>query len=173
MVNGIPEKISMDCDAIAKLWLKRVRRSDGLKIYNALEDSELIAINRRIYQKLALWLRKELNTNGLGDFFVGIGSARRERGFAVSELIYALFLAQQAAQEYLTNETLADSSMTLYLMMDVSNHVADFFFLGSYYITKGFLEATYLDIQKNENIPEERLKDYLRDDFFFKSSSRL
>ena len=49
-----------------------------------------------------------------------------------------------------------------------ADQVADFFMLGSYYLTKGFLEETFLRLRKGEKMTDEVLGKYFRDDFFFK-----
>jgi hypothetical protein len=57
----------------------------------------------------------------------------------------------------------------MYQAMGVMTKVAEFFILGSFYVTKGFLEATYTHMSRNEDVSEELLKKYFKDDFFFKS----
>jgi hypothetical protein len=40
--------------------------------------------------------------------------------------------------------------------------------LGSYYLTKGFLEETFLRMRHGEKMTTEVLSKYFKDDFFFK-----
>jgi hypothetical protein len=54
----------------------------------------------------------------------------------------------------------------MYQAMGTITDVAEFFFLGCFYVTKGFLEATYMGMSDNNGISEELLKKYFKDDFF-------
>lgn len=172
MVNSLSEKLTVHCESLARLWIKKIRKAENLKTYNTLSDDELVRINSKVYKTLALWFDKEIDKNAIGAFFVNIGKERRTQGFAVSEVSYALFLSQKAVQEYIANENLLANSMALYSIMGLSSQVADFFYLGSYYMVKGYLEDTYIAMQKNEAISEEKLRTYFSDDFFFKDIDR-
>jgi len=173
MVNNLSETLAVNCDTLAHIWIKKVRKAENLKTYNALSDDALLKINSKVYRTLALWFQKEIDKNSIGAFFVNIGKERRKQGFAVSEVSYALFLSQRAVQEYIINENLVDTSMALYTIMGLSSQVSDFFYLGSYYMVKGYLEDTYLALQKNEDMSDEKLRTYFSDDFFFKDVDRV
>jgi hypothetical protein len=172
MVNTLSDKLTLHCDNLARIWIKKVRKAENLRTYNALSDDELEKMNSRVYKTLALWFDKEIDKNAIGAFFVSIGKERRKQGFAVSEVSFALFLSQKAVQEYIANENLLDNSMALYTIMGLSSQVADFFYLGSYYMVKGYLEDTFIALHKNEAMSEDRLRKYFSDDFFFKDIDR-
>ncbi|MDR1894255.1 MAG: hypothetical protein LBQ61_06130, partial [Spirochaetales bacterium] len=104
----------------------------------------------------------------IGDFFVKLGKGRMEDEFPISEVIYAVNLAQQVVIEYLMTDFVLDSTMRMYQAMGIVTRVAEFFLLGSFYLTKGFLEATYTTMNRYDKVSEELLKKYFKDDFFFK-----
>jgi hypothetical protein len=56
----------------------------------------------------------------------------------------------------------------MYQSLGAITKVAEFFLLGSFYLTKGFLEETYTSMSNNDKVSEEFLKKYFKDDFFFK-----
>ena len=58
--------------------------------------------------------------------------------------------------------------MRMYQSMGVLTRVAEFCLLGSFYISKGFLEETYTSMNADDKVSEEMLKKYFKDDFFFK-----
>ena len=173
MPSRLSETLSLNSEHLARSWLKKIRKSENMKTYNEFPDEELIKMNSGVYRMLALWFQKEADKNSIGSFFVNIGKERRKQGFAVSEVSYAIFLTQRAVLEYFMNENVVDNSMALYTIMGLSGQVADFFFLGSYYMVKGYLEDTYLALQKNEDISDEKLRKYFSDDFFFKDTERV
>ena len=149
-------------------WKNLIRKAPQLKHYNNMEDDVLIEGNRRIYPLLSHILDRGLDRSLLGDFFVNLGKERLKGGFPVSEVIYAINLTQTVVIEYILTEIAPDNPMRMYQSMGVITKVAEFFLLGSFYLTKGFLEETYTAMSSNDKISEELLKKYFRDDFFFK-----
>jgi hypothetical protein len=56
----------------------------------------------------------------------------------------------------------------MYQSMGTLTKVAEFCLLASFYISKGFLEETYTHMSSHDNVSDELLKKYFKDDFFFK-----
>ena len=89
-------------------------------------------------------------------------------GYPLSEVIYAVSLAQDVTIEYIMTEFAPESPVRMYQSMDVVSKVSKFFLLGCFYITKGYLEVVYTKMKSHESISEELLQRYFKDDFFFK-----
>lgn len=170
-MNGISDALLTNSEAIGRAWVKLVRKSGNLKIYNSLTDDTLQKNNGKVMRMLLLWFEKEADKNRIGAFFVDIGKNRRKEGYAVSEICYALFLAQHAVLEYISTNYINDSPIALYTTMNSSVQIADFFFLASYYMTKGYLEDTFIALNRDEAMPVDTLRKYFSDDFFFKDDN--
>lgn len=173
MLKGLLDVLTLDSENLSRLWVRKVRKASNLKTYNSMTDDELMVININLYKMLALWFEKEIDKNRIGAFFVEIGKNRRRQNFAVSEVAYALLLGQRAVLEFITSESTLDSSLALYTVLDLTTRVADFFFLGSYYMMKGYLEDTYLSLSNDGAMSEEILKKHFCDEFFFKDSEPI
>jgi hypothetical protein len=111
-----------------------------------------------------------LDRSLVGGFFVTLGKEQVQRGIPVSETVYSVNLAQQTVIEYVMTDFALDSPIRMYQAMEVITKVAEFFLLGCFYLTKGFLEATYTQMHKKDHVSEELLKKYFADDFFFKQN---
>jgi hypothetical protein len=172
MFKGLMDVLLSKNEGITRIWMQKVRNSQNLKKYNTLSDAELMHINEDMYKMLARWIDRDIDKNQIGSFFVDLGKVRRREGFPISEISYALLLAQRSVLEYLTNESLVDSSMVLYQILNLTKQVADFFFLGCYYMEKGHLEDTYVALNRDEAMTDDMLKKYFADDFFFKDADR-
>ncbi|MDR1127319.1 MAG: hypothetical protein LBL06_04240 [Treponema sp.] len=151
-------------------WKNKVRTAEQLKHYNALSDEQFIESHIGLYPVLARTLDRGLDRSLVGGFFVGIGKKRMKDGYPISEIIYAASLAQQAIIEYIMNEFVLDNPIKMYQAMGMVERVAQFFLLGCFYLTKGFLEATYTDMNGKDAVSETLLKKYFKDDFFFKEN---
>jgi hypothetical protein len=169
VLKSLMDVLTFNSEGIALLWMRKVRKAVNLKNYNAMSDDELVHFNAEMYKMLALWFEKEADKNRIGAYFVEFGKERCRQGYPISEVTYSLLLSQKAVIEYLTNESVLDSSIALYTIIDLMNQVSDFFFLGSYYMSKGYLEDIYIALNKNEALSDDVLKKYFRDEFFFKN----
>ena len=168
MFKGLMDVLTMKSDGITRIWIQKVRKSPNLKKYNSLDEQQLLELNRDLYKNLGFWFSKDIDKNQVGAFFARLGKTRLKEGYPVSEISFSLLLAQRSVLEYLSQECVADNSMVLYQVLDLTRQVADFFFLGSYYMLKGYLEDAYLGLHNKESLSEEVLKKYLSDEFFFK-----
>ncbi|MFA6507566.1 MAG: hypothetical protein WCT14_15805 [Treponemataceae bacterium] len=160
--------LNFQARSLASSWKDLIRKSPQLKHYIALGDDQLIDMNTEFYPVLARGIERGMDRNSIGAYFVRIGKERMRMGFPVSEVLYAVNLVQKTVISYLSNECMLDSSAQLYQLVDVMTRLSEYFLLGSFYLTKGFLEETYIHMNAKDAVSEELLKKYFRDDFFFK-----
>ena len=151
-------------------WKNMVRKTPQLKLYNSMDDETLIEADKPIYGLLSRTLDRGLDRSLVGDFFVRLGKGRLQDGFPISEIIYAMNLAERIVIEYIMTEFAPESPVRMYQSMGVISQVSEFFLLGCFYITKGFLEAVYTKMNVHDSVSEELLKKYFNDDFFFKKN---
>ena len=162
------DTLSLKSHDFAMRWKDKIRKSPQLKHYLAQSDEALIDLNAAVYPILARTLDRGIDRSLVGDFFVNLGKDRMIGGYPISEVIYSINLVQQVVLEYLMTDFVLDSTIRMYQAMGAITNVSEFFVLGCFYITKGFLEATYTHMNQHDAVSEELLKKYLRDDFFFK-----
>jgi len=149
-------------------WKDSIRKNPQLKHYNKMDDAALIEADMQFYPLLARTLDRGLDRSLVGDFFVRLGKERMRNGFPISEVIFALNLLQKTIIEYFMTEFAPDNPMRMYQSMGALTKVAEFCLLGSFYVSKGFLEETYTSMSNHDKVSEELLKKYFKDDFFFK-----
>ncbi|MDR2632067.1 MAG: hypothetical protein LBC51_00385 [Treponema sp.] len=151
-------------------WKDKIRKASQLKHYNALEDAALLDLNVPVYGILSRTLDRGIDRSLVGNFFVSQGKDRMQKEFPVSELIYALNLTQETVIEYIMTDFVLDNPVRMYQAMGAITRVAEFFILGCFYTSKGFLEATYTRMSTQDAVSEALLKKYFKDDFFFKKN---
>ena len=164
------DTLSLKSRDFAAKWKDKIRKSPQLKHYNSQSDDTLIELDSQIYPVLSRTLDRGLDRSLVGGFFVSVGKDRMMEGYPISEIVYAANLAEQVVIEYLMNDFVLDSTVRMYQAMGIVAKVSEFFLLGCFYVTKGFLEATYTNMNQQDAVSEELLKKYFKDDFFFKSS---
>ena len=162
------DNLNLKSRDFAVKWTHMVRKAHQLKHYNKMSDEELMEADAPIYPLLSKALDRGFDRDLIGDFFVHLGKSRMNDGYPVSEVIYALSLAERVVIEYIMTEFAPDSPVRMYQSMGVISRVSEFFLLGCFYFTKGFLEAVYTKMNVHDGVEEELLKKYFRDEFFFK-----
>jgi hypothetical protein len=167
--HALIDNLSLKAREFAVRWKDRVRKTPQLKHYNELDDNILIEGDSVFYPLLARILDRGLDRSLMGEFFVKLGKKRMEDGFPVSEVIYAVNLVQKIVIEYIMAEFAPENPVRMYQAMGVTTQVAEFFLLGCFYLTKGFLEATYTNMNQTDLVSDEFLRKYFKDDFFFKN----
>jgi hypothetical protein len=169
MVDGtIIDTLNINARDLAAKWKNLIHKAPQLKSYNQIGDALIIEEGKRIYPLLSRILDRGLDRTALGDFFARLGKEKMRDGFPISEAIYAMNLCQQVVIQYIMTDFVLDNPVRMYQAMGVVNKVAEFFLLGCFYLTKGFLESTYTTMKGVDSVSEEFLKKYFRDDFFFK-----
>jgi hypothetical protein len=149
-------------------WKDAVRKAFQLKQYNTMDDETLIEGDTLVYPLIAKTLDRGLDRSLFGNFFVTLGKTRMQEGFPISEVIYAMNLSQRLLIEYVMTEFAPESPVRMYQSMGVISSISEFYLLGCFYVSKGYLEEVYTKMNVNHSVSEELLKKYFKDDFFFK-----
>ena len=160
--------LNLEANEFAVRWKNLIRKAIHLKHYQKIDDDVLIQAEQPCYQLLSRTLDRGFDRSQIGEYFVKIGKERMRNGIPISEVIYAVSLAQKVVIEYLLHEFAPDNHMRMYQSLNALDKVSEFFLLGSFYMTKGFLEETYTSMSVHDEISDELLKKYFRDDLFFK-----
>ena len=166
--RALIDNLNLRARDFAVRYKDAIRKNPQLKHFNSFDDDTLIEFNMKYYPILARTLDRGLDRSLVGEFFVTMGKERMRMGFPMSEVILALSIIQNGVIEYIMTEFAPENPMRMYQSMGVLNKVADFFLLGSFYITKGFLEETYTQMSSHDNISNELLNKYFKDDLFFR-----
>ena len=168
--HALIDSLILKADDFAVRWKNLVRKAPQLKHYNTMSDEALVTADASLYPVLSKTLDRGLDRSLIGDYFVTKGKERMQEGYPVSEVIYAISLAERIVIEYVMTEFAPDSPVKMYQSMGIVSQVSEFFLLGCFYLTKGFLEAVYTKMNVHDAVKEELLKKYFRDDFFFKKN---
>ena len=162
------DTLTLESRRFAVRWKNLVRKTPHLNHYNTMDDEALIQIVIPILSLLSKILDRGLDRSLMGNHFVNVGKKRIEEGFPISEIIYAVNLIQKVIIEFIMTAFAPESPARMYQSMGVMSQVSEFFILGCFYLTKGYLEAVYTQMNIHDKLSEELLKKYFRDDFFFK-----
>ncbi|GMO26316.1 MAG: hypothetical protein Ta2B_06470 [Termitinemataceae bacterium] len=169
MTQGqIVDTLNFKAIPLSEKWKELIRKNPHLKHYNALSDEDLISIGVPVYKQLGRCMDSGIDRNIIGDFFVRMGKDRQEKGFPISESVYACNLSQEMIIDYMVSENINDNPLAIYQTLEIVNQINKFYFLGLFYMIKGYLEKTYTHMSTKHGVSENTLKECFNDDFFFK-----
>jgi hypothetical protein len=153
---------------VGRRWLAMLRKAENLSALSGVEDAELLSIHEALIGKLGRWFDKSADKNEIGAFFVMVGKEYCAQAIPLSELTFSLNLDRKAVNEHIVEAEELEGAHRIYALMEVLDQVGDFFFLGAYYLTKGYLEDTFKRMKCEQSLDDETLNRYFPDDFFFK-----
>jgi hypothetical protein len=153
---------------VGRRWLAKLRKAENMAALNGIDDGELLSIHGEVIRKLGRWFDKSADKNEIGAFFVMLGKEYCAQAVPLSELMFAINLDRKAVTEHIVEGEELEGAHRIYALMEVLDEMGDFFFLGAYYLTKGYLEDTFIRLQREQCLDDETLNRYLPDDFFFK-----
>ncbi len=166
--KALLDLLASDTAVIATTEMAKLRDLPALKTLGGLQNDQLIDINSQIYRGLIKWFDKSGGKNEVGATFASIGKTLCTAGIPVSESIYFLVVSRKSLVDHFQRDSMMENSLELYSILQTVDQISDFYALGSYYLTKGYLEDTFKALAKNAAIPESELRKYFKDDFFFK-----
>ncbi len=153
---------------LSRTWCKEVRKSDYLKTYQKFTDEQLMKVNKVFFDYFAKWITQGLSRREIGNYFVDVGKDRYHQKFPLSEIHYAVILAKRVVRNTALAESLLDSAMEVYQLMELGQMVSSFFDTGNFYITRGYLEALHDDLVQSKKFIEDDLIRYFPHGSFFK-----
>jgi hypothetical protein len=153
---------------VGRRWLAKLRKAENVSEMNRLDEKELLSVHQEIIRKLGRWFDKSADKNEIGAFFVMMGKEYCAQSIPLSELTFSLNLDRKAVTEHIIENEELEGAHRIFALMEVLDQVGDFFFLGSYYLTKGYLEDTFMRMRNEQCLDDETLNRYFPDDFFFK-----
>ena len=167
--HALIDNLNLKTRDLATRWKNMVRKNPQLVHYNTLSDEALVGANILLYPVLSKTLDRGWNQSVVGNYFFNLGRERMEDGFPVSEVIFAICIAERIVIEYVMTEVAPENPVRMYQSMGVISQISEFFLKGCFYLTKGFLETVYKKMNVHDKFEEALLKKYFKDDFFFKA----
>lgn len=148
--------------------LQLIKATGQLVTLNTLPDEELLKMADDMLCMLARWFDKEADKNMIGAYGVTLGKMMCRKAVPISEIVFAIMVMRKQVAELVEEESILDNPALIYATIDDVSKINDYYFLLSYYLTKGYLEETFVSMRSEKTLSEEELKRFFKDDFFFK-----
>ncbi len=138
VLTRLVDLIERNAADLTNQWLARIRRDTSLSTYQRLDNSELYNRAYRVYSHLGKWISRETTKEEIARDYIALGAQRRKEGFALSEVIQALFLIRRTLWRKIMDEGLLDTTYDLYLAIELHDRVTLFFDRAIFFTAVGY-----------------------------------
>jgi hypothetical protein len=132
------EMIERSADELAMRWLEDVRKRPETPTYHTFDADLLFDRVRSVYSHLGEWISRETSEETIASYYMSLGSRRREEGFALSEVMWALVMTRRHIWYKVLSEGFLDTSLELNQALELNNRVVLFFDKAAYFLCKGY-----------------------------------
>jgi len=142
VLTRLVDLIERNASDLTNNWLTQVRRDVSLHGYQRLDNSELYNRAYRVYSHLGKWISRETTKEEIARDYIALGAQRRKEGFALSEVIQALFLIRRTLWRKIMDEGLLDTTYDLYQAIELNDRVTLFFDRAIFFTAVGYERGT-------------------------------
>jgi hypothetical protein len=133
--------IEKNSSVIADRWVDDVTTLPYTRSYWNEPREELQERAESVCSRMGYFLGRRLPREKLAAFYKKLGDSRREQGYAVEEVVMALFLLKRHVWLFILQEGLLSTNLELYQALELNNRVVLYFDRAVYYVTQAYSEA--------------------------------
>jgi hypothetical protein len=130
--------IEKNADELTRSWLENVRTHPDTLTYHTFDEKELYDRAYRVYSHIGKWVSRKTTSEDIARYYVPLGRERREEGFQLSEVIYALVLTKRPLWLKVLSSGMLDTVLDHHNALELNNRVVLFFDRAIYYTARGY-----------------------------------
>ncbi len=138
VLTRLVDLIERNAADLTHSWMIQVRHDASLHDYQHLDNSELYNRAFRVYSHLGKWISRETSKEEIAKDYIALGAQRRKEGFALSEVIQAVFLIRRTLWRKIMDEGLLDTTYDLYQAIELNDRVTLFFDRAIFFTAVGY-----------------------------------
>jgi len=138
VLTRLVELIEQNAAELTNSWLAQMHRDANLPTYHRFDRPELYDRAFRVYSHLGKWISRETSKEEIARDYIALGAQRRKEGFALSEVIQALFLIRRTLWRKIMDEGLLDTTYDLYQAIELNDRVTLFFDRAVFFTAVGY-----------------------------------
>ncbi len=149
--------INQSSGQMAVKWRDWIRNSHHMVTYQKLSDEVLVMRSKGVIENLGRWIDRGFTMEEVGRVYVEVGRERYREGFPLCEVGLALHFTKKVLWNHLMSEGLMTNSLEIYQAMDLIVQIQNFFDITAFYITRGYQEELYLQLNRTGKVPFDTL----------------
>ena len=143
-------------EQLTQTWLNEVKKNPSTQSYKKLSDEELSRRIYDVYLRFGNWVMQNEPLDKKGaEHFMKLGKERASENIQLSEVIYALILAQVVMWKHISDQGIITSAFDYQQALEFYKIVTSFFDKAVYFVAVGY-ETT-----KHEHFDKPQEKDFV------------
>jgi hypothetical protein len=141
LAKSLVSLIERNADSLARRWLEIVQTDPCTPTFHRWDEGQLYTRVFKVYSNLGQSISEQTTKTDVEREYVRLGRQRYAEGFALSEVIRALYISRRVLWLKVQTEGLLDTALDLSLALELNNRVVLFFDRAIYFTAVGYEEA--------------------------------
>jgi hypothetical protein len=138
-INAIVVIAETHAEPLARKWLERLHREEGMERYLLRPEAELLQHVRAAYEEIGTYLDQPRHMV-IAEHFRSTGRRRRAEGVPLAQVVRAVQIARIVLWQYVIEEGIFDSTANLYQGLNLYRQIVNFFDGAVLYAVEGYTE---------------------------------
>jgi hypothetical protein len=130
--------VEKNAEELTRSWMKNVTTHPDTISYHTIAEKDLHEWAFKVYSQIGKWISRETAKDDVARYFIPLGRQRREEGFELSEVIYALILEKRHLWLKVLSSGMLDTALDHHNALELNNRVVLFFDRAIFYTAKGY-----------------------------------
>lgn len=154
--------IEKDTRHMAEKYYEDILKSDKMENYAKLDKEKVISREENVFKNMVSWLQTGRGDDKAEKFFENIGSERFSEGFPLAEINFALHIDKLVVWNYLMPKKETDLFTDTEEFQNTAILLSNYFDLGSFYMTRGFMNELYNTLEETGKFKREELQNIVK-----------
>lgn len=148
-------------------WARGIVDSEYTLTYKQFTAEELTKRGKDDFDNLVSWMSKDLDMKAIGKMYLKVGKARYVEKFPLSEILFAIHFSKKVLWEHIVSSGFFTDTLGLYQAMTMMMKIDNFYDIACIYLIRGYSEALFTKLSKDNRINSLRIKDLFPEESFF------
>lgn len=157
-------------------WARGILDSEYTLTYKHFTTGELTKRGKDDFDNLVRWITEDIDMKAIGSVYLKVGKARYVEKFPLSEILFAIHFSKKILWEHIISSGFFTDTLGLYQAMTMMMKIDNFYDIACIYLIRGYSEAMFTKLTKDNRINCLDIKDLFPEESFFgemKSSKQM
>ncbi|MEJ5351053.1 MAG: hypothetical protein WHS65_05615 [Melioribacteraceae bacterium] len=147
--------------SLSNAYYEQVMQSEFMKTYQKFDKAKVIERAEKVFLNFVDWLKKGASNIEAEKYFENVGAERFREGFPLTEVNYALYTTKKVFWSYIAWKEELFEGLDFVNTIEYITILNNFFDLGNFYITKGYIQELVNKIDESAQYSKEEIKKFL------------
>jgi len=147
--------------SLSNAYYEQVMQSEFMKTYQKFDKAKVIERAEKVFLNFVDWLKKGASNVEAEKYFENVGAERFREGFPLTEVNYALYTTKKVFWSYIAWKEELFEGLDFVNTIEYITILNNFFDLGNFYITKGYIQELVNKIDESSKYTKEGIKKFL------------